>query len=371
MRIDSMCFGFGLGHLSFPRLRPLDGILNKSFHEKMKTGKVEEPIELNRNSSVSFGVSSLNLPTNGEESDDISSIDTDYQQSIRAARLRQQGFEDDQAIPASQEFESYEISSIDYANYNTSMQSDRSTRPYPKSNNYNTDPSKESLTSDTDDSTNSSHEGGLLPLWISDAPAWIKTIILVSVCLLIGSIILVGVGASLAVKYRTEKVDTQPAPSASTYWQGPDAGPPNAGPPDTGPPDTGSPPSGSTTVDTEPTFSPTASPVVSTTSEPTAMSDWNPNYNPETTVQFFVTGGRFTGDSLSHLPNQLSSLPGLNGTSLLFHLGDWNSPITTKCDEESYQDIVNLYKESNIPVQFVVGDNEFNGTYSFFCLFVM
>jgi hypothetical protein len=43
--------------------------------------------------------------------------------------------------------------------------------------------------------------------------------------------------------------------------------------------------------------------------------------------------------------------------------GDWNSPFATSCVESYYyQTNVDLYKQSAIPVYFVPGDNEFNGT---------
>jgi hypothetical protein len=81
----------------------------------------------------------------------------------------------------------------------------------------------------------------------------------------------------------------------------------------------------------------------------------------EPTVSFFVTGGRFTGDSLAILPEQLTTLPNLDGNSILFHLGDWNSPFATSCVESSHEINDELYQNSALPVYFVPGDNEFNG----------
>lgn len=81
-------------------------------------------------------------------------------------------------------------------------------------------------------------------------------------------------------------------------------------------------------------------------------------------VSFYIIGGRFTGDTLAALPENLASLPNIDGSgTVMFHLGDWNSPFATYCSEESYQENVNLYKNSSVPVYFIPGDNEYNGTY--------
>mmetsp|Transcript_4098 Transcript_4098/g.6852 ORF Transcript_4098/g.6852 Transcript_4098/m.6852 type:complete len:226 (-) Transcript_4098:112-789(-) len=44
----------------------------------------------------------------------------------------------------------------------------------------------------------------------------------------------------------------------------------------------------------------------------------------------------------------------------MVHLGDWNSPFSTECDEESYQQVSLLYEASAVPVYFIPGDNEYN-----------
>ena len=87
-------------------------------------------------------------------------------------------------------------------------------------------------------------------------------------------------------------------------------------------------------------------------------------YDPYVTT-FFVTGGRFTNDGLTALPSQLQSMPVRGGTSFMVHLGDWNSPYATRCDEQSYRDVNSLFSNSSAPVYFLPGDNDFNGTSSF------
>jgi len=84
-------------------------------------------------------------------------------------------------------------------------------------------------------------------------------------------------------------------------------------------------------------------------------------YDPMVTT-FFVTGGRFTNEALEQIPEQLKTLPVRGATSFLVHLGDWNSPYATKCDEQSYQDVNALFSNSAVPVYFVPGDNDYNGT---------
>ena len=46
----------------------------------------------------------------------------------------------------------------------------------------------------------------------------------------------------------------------------------------------------------------------------------------------------------------------------MFHLGDWNSPFATSCNEASFQVVDELFQNSPVPVYFVPGDNEYNGT---------
>jgi hypothetical protein len=227
--------------------------------------------------------------------------------------------------------------------------------------------------------TMDSEEGGCLPLWITDAPTWLKLVIVLSTALLVGAIVLIGVGAALAVqeeKLAEKQINDAPfsapfnAPVAAPITS-PDDSPvmspndPPSGTPDN--PPAASPVSGPVSAPTNEADDPTPAPVATnqpplapgSTAAPTRSATPAPT---GTTVSFFVTGGRFTGDSLAALPEQLQSLPNLDGNSVMFHLGDWNSPFATSCVESSYQTNVALYNQSAIPVYFVPGDNEFNGT---------
>jgi len=112
---------------------------------------------------------------------------------------------------------------------------------------------------------------------------------------------------------------------------------------------------------TQPNLAPTNIPL---TAEPTVspieeMPPWQP-YNTSTSVQFFVAGGLFAGETLRRLPDELSNLPNIDGNTVLFHLGDWNAPSQTECQESAYSDIATLFSNSSLPVYFIVGDNEFN-----------
>jgi hypothetical protein len=170
-----------------------------------------------------------------------------------------------------------------------------------------------------------------------DAPFWLKLVIVTSTALLLGAMVLIGVAASLEVQNREDEAQNNAAVS-----------PPSLAPGNSFP--------------TQPNLAPTNIPL---TAEPTfspveEMPPWQP-YNTSTSVQFFVAGGRFAEDALTNLPEELSNLPNIDGNTVLFHLGDWNSPSLTRCEETAYNDIATLFANSSLPVYFVVGDNEFNG----------
>jgi hypothetical protein len=76
--------------------------------------------------------------------------------------------------------------------------------------------------------------------------------------------------------------------------------------------------------------------------------------------------GRYIDNALAELPDQLRALPALDGNTVIFHLGDWNSPFATGCIESSYQLNQDLYSSSSVPVYFVPGDNEYNGKLRFY-----
>ena len=388
----------------------------KGKEEKGNQGGGGLASELTGGCCVSLDGRSLNIPSSGmNDSDDISSINSDYYQSIRAAQLANQYNQQQQRNNNGDDFE---ISSFDYENpssspsspfrlqrqeisqlttgspnYNLNYQNKHSfenrhqnydsrysttSAPGGGGNNNNNDNTtttgmnKKNNDSSGDSSTSSydsSYEYGYgysrksdnsrfgcccLPIWITEAPFWLKMVIVISAALLVGAIVLVGVGTSLAIKHRAERVGGSGGgegtvitgdgdDSTNIYW-----------------------PEDDTYIDGS---SPTSSPLIITTDSPTTKtSPWNPkHYNSNTTLSFFVTGGRFQGDDLDELPDWLSTLPNnVDGTSVLFHLGDWNSPYQTSCVENSYKENSKLYKDSSLPVYFIVGDNEFNGTFLHF-----
>ena len=224
-----------------------------------------------------------------------------------------------------------------------------------------------------------------LPLWLARAPQWLKLVLVASVALLVGAIVLVAVGLSLALTgdnetsrsselqgalqsinpnhvYPTTPVD--PAPVKPV-----DETPVEPEPVDPEPVEDTTTTSTVDSVEAEPEETvpePTPEePVVVDTSAPTpspsAVASNAPSfaYNPDR-VQFYVTGGRYSGTDLVEAQAQLPLLPTWNGDALLLHLGDWNSPAETNCSPESYQQVSDLFSASSVPVYFVPGDNELN-----------
>ena len=77
--------------------------------------------------------------------------------------------------------------------------------------------------------------------------------------------------------------------------------------------------------------------------------------SPRPTV-FYLTAGRPLGDELSDFEDNLPNLP--KDADFMVHLGDWNSPFSTECDEDSYRVVDELFRTSSVPVYFIPGDNE-------------
>ncbi len=212
--------------------------------------------------------------------------------------------------------------------------------------------------------TSGSYDVGCLPLWITDAPRWLKVVIVLSTAILVGAIVLIGVGAALAVqKNKAETLQVSPPIPASPTQ-------PVTNPPATAPTiDVGNAPfSPAPSKGNDDEQGTSTAPSAAAPSRPTTIPEGNMSSQApaKSSVSFLVTGGRFTGDALAALPQQLKSLPQSDGNTVMFHLGDWNSPFATSCVEQSYQENVNLYSNSAVPVYFVPGDNEYNGTISSF-----
>ena len=203
-------------------------------------------------------------------------------------------------------------------------------------------------------------EHGCMPLWIATAPLWLKMVIICSTALLVGAIVLIGVGASLArdnagsANAQDPSIPATPAPVSSP----------------TSPPMTTAAPSAFVKQTDSPTSAPTQPQSVgSETEAPTSTTTDTENPGTllptdplgPTVVNFFAMGGRFDDDELPTLSENLRSLPNMDGNTVLFHLGDWNSPYATSCVEASFTSNVEVYSQSSVPVYFVPGDNEFNG----------
>lgn len=242
-----------------------------------------------------------------------------------------------------------------------------------------------------------------LPQWLYKAPLWLKIIIIASVALLIGAAVLIVAGAILAKRDTVsssaaeESKNGEAKPPTFKFPSSLPTSPPFAasgnvpminetpvealteGP--TGFPTTSSPTapqtiSPTTFPTTEPTVAPTTleptrAPTTSPTANPTATPTFTPTPPPTTKsptpsptqemINFYVMGGRFDEEEITGL----ESLPKFDGNTILVHLGDWNSPYTTLCSEDSFTSNAESYQKSTVPVYFVPGDNEYNGR-SFF-----
>ena len=234
-------------------------------------------------------------------------------------------------------------------------------------------PSKEEKTL----ATVESYEQGCLPLWITDSPIWLKVVVVMSTALLVGAIVLIGVGAALAVqKNRTANAAQGGVPAAPSYPGAPTL--PPVAPPTVvmGGGGGGTPTAGSNAGSHSPVVSlPTdgssnkkapTSPPARTNTPTVPGATFTPTSSPSSSptlsaVTFYVTAGRFTGSALTQLPDELATLPQVDGNEVLFQLGDWNSAYSTSCDQNSYQVNADLYSHSSVPVYFILGGNEYNG----------
>ena len=235
-------------------------------------------------------------------------------------------------------------------------------------------------------------KSGCLPQWITEAPLWLKLIFISSTALLIGAVVLIAVGAKLSTENQISSSSLQdqnpsstssPTPIDVTFQTGVPAdsvagpGPENA---------IVYPDQPVVTITSNPTISPSFAPAkvvlspsnspietisapvaevpTTATAVPTVAPTVTPSQYPTlSTVNFFVMGGRFDGEDVAILTDGLQSLPNMDGNTVLFHLGDWNSPYATSCVENSFIANVDIYQQSSIPVYFVPGDNEYNGKF--------
>ena len=248
------------------------------------------------------------------------------------------------------------------------------------------------------------------PLWIVEAPLWLKLVIISSTALLVGAVVLIVVGAKLSAENQfspslqdqnpastlnptptidvtlptdvpldseaeSMKVNTTISPEQpdDAAISSPTEIPPKATKPtDISPVEIAPTPtnSSSNSIVTTSTLAPVVVTEVPTyvpsnattiTAIPTVVPTVSPTLS---TVNFFVMGGRFDGEEdVSALTDGLQSLPVMDDNTVLFHLGDWNSPYATSCEEDSFITNVGIYNQSSVPVYFVPGDNEYNGTF--------
>ena len=248
------------------------------------------------------------------------------------------------------------------------------------------------------------------PLWIVEAPLWLKLVIISSTALLVGAVVLIVVGAKLSAENQfspslqdqnpastlnptptidvtlptdvpldseaeSMKVNTTISPeqpddaatSNSTETPPKVTKPTDISPVEIAPTPTNSSSNSIVTTSTlapvvvteVPTYVPSNATAI--TAIPTVVPTVSPTLS---TVNFFVMGGRFDGEEdVSALTDGLQSLPVMDDNTVLFHLGDWNSPYATSCEEDSFITNVGIYNQSSVPVYFVPGDNEYNGMF--------
>ena len=188
------------------------------------------------------------------------------------------------------------------------------------------------------------------PVWIKRAPTWLKVLLVLCVGILIAAMGLVVYGLTVAVQNQNQSSSS----SAST----------NAGV-------------------TTPTNTSTGRPINNRTDDqnkpkPPKTNDTVVPTNLSSIVAFYVTGGSYSGTVQTNLPALLSSLPNsiylpTNTTNMatfnmteddlfMVHLGDWNTPSVSGCELQEYSGVASEFQSSAVPVYFVVGDNEYNGT---------
>uniref|UniRef100_A0A7S4ABC2 Calcineurin-like phosphoesterase domain-containing protein n=1 Tax=Pseudo-nitzschia australis TaxID=44445 RepID=A0A7S4ABC2_9STRA len=226
---------------------------------------------------------------------------------------------------------------------------------------------KENTSSQSLEEMKYAEKSGCLPQWIEEAPTWLKLIIIASIALILGALVLIVVGAKLSTSSSSlverPSSTSSPVSDATVSLGEPEvmttSNPtniPSASPIKDVPVPAN--PSSRAPIADVPTNSPSQAP---STLPPTIVPSNSPTQSPNlSTVNFYVIGGRFDGEDATSLVTGLQSLPNMDGNTVLVHLGDFNSPYSTSCVENSFVDNVELYQQSSVPVYFVPGDNEYN-----------
>lgn len=254
---------------------------------------------------------------------------------------------------------------------------------------------RRNLNDSRDDSVGSSRKG-CLPLWLMEAPTWLKGAIAASTALLVGALVLVIIavalnednsgGGSSSLFTGPDSPSGTRAPISPTMEPAPTRAPSSSPRPTffgetyypSGAPSTMSPsvtPSQSPTSlptdepsEVPPSESPTASPSKTPkdgppTNPPVSAAPTNlpPTWAPQgpiegSTTVFYLTAHRPRTGYGDAFEQYLPQLP--TDADFLMHLGDWNSPSDTNCTEQSFRDVDALYNRSSVPVYWTVGDNE-------------
>jgi hypothetical protein len=254
------------------------------------------------------------------------------------------------------------------------------------------------------------------PVWIRTAPCWLKVILGGSLAFFISATLLVGLGVALSTDQDNDasqnvRIPTSfaapttppalaPSPTifGSQYDPTMDSSPQNDLTMDTSPqndltmdsssqndPTMDTSPQNDSTMDSSsqndptmdtstagqtdwtesmPSTPPTLPPTQVPSREPSALPSPTETQEVEVEVEvvtFFVTGGRDVDSERALTPERLGNLPQKMGSSFLLNIGDWNSP-SLGCEEQAYEDVDTLFRNSSVPVYFVPGDNEYNGT---------
>lgn len=214
-----------------------------------------------------------------------------------------------------------------------------------------------------------SSEHSRLPSWITGAPFWIKVVFLVSITLLLSSMILIGLGLALAMGGDNQASSSSVATDQSQEGVVNTTLPPvwatfHPRSPTIAPSSTSIPQRATATPTPLPTAPPSSAPTEQRTASPTTTID------PDI-ITFYLTGGRVPSNMLAATAQNLAMIRPRLGMSFMVHLGDWNSPSQSLCSEQSFQQIVELYNQSSVPVYFVMGDNEYNGKFPYQAAFAV
>ena len=228
-------------------------------------------------------------------------------------------------------------------------------------------------------------DNGWIPKWVIETTPMIKFVIVLSTALLIGSAALIVIAVAVSMHSNWVNSSQQsgfsdftnaPSPTIFVITNGEDT---NDGSPSTQPSNAPygqfstlylSPTPSSKSLDAflTPTIATTFTPSISTSSRPSGKKSSNPSPSPSVNVSespsvassitsFYIT----SRNRQRSMQSQLALLRN-NNNEWLIHLGNWNrhSQEVNRCESHLYDKIVDIYKNSTVPVFFVPGDNEWN-----------